>query len=999
MAFSFKSLFTGSRTATLPPPSEDTPQETAIAGADAPAGEREPAPSNDDPLQQALLKEFLAQEFLTNEPPAPPPDVTLPPALEAKLGLSVIAVDHTLPPAILAVEAIDAPKIPELQSPATDATSVATKSGTSTSSPKPVKESPKSSGSSYASALPIPKVIEPPPTPEPAAEVQVVTAQPVIKPEPPAAETVDLSKANGAEPVSVAQPAMEIETAKPAPSVAIENESASEAATTLAEPVVAVNPVEAERAEVPADVPSAAAAAIQQPRSGSSNLDLDELLADIETPPTPQLTQPSGELFEANAQTLPALADVAPDAYVLKPRVDPSEWALEETLAEHKEWIDSKGASGHKADLRKGNFDSTELISVNLRHADLQDINLKAADLLLADLRDACLVRANFNEACLVGTNLEGANLEGASLENSMGLVSRQLAGTNLHEASLPASVLEFRALADFARTATTTVRIYTALMFVCAISLLMIFKTRDVQLLSHSGILSFLPSRALAAALPSDELYLVAPVLLLAAYVWFLYNLQRVWDAVLELPAVFPDGRLMGAGSPRIILGLMRNHFRWMNEHAPSTRRLEKTLSVALAYWAVPVVLLAFWARYLTVQDLHGTLLQEVLLLLGISIAFYCTTQTGRPAEAWLTQTETPNPWIEKLKQVKPVKGLAVVAAFLTFLSLGTIYGVPYDMQRAPQYGALNIRRWAPTLLHWAGIDPYAELTESSLSRKPAGFDGSDAQLSDVSGARLVGSNFRFGQLYGAFLANAHLFRSNFDGAFMAQADMRNADLSQSTLDNANLDRAAMTHVNLDRASLEGATLSRTDLRAANLSYTSLRGASLIDARMEGTSLYGSHLENASLIRGNLNKADLRDAHLDDANLEHSDLREAYFWSAKLPRVNLRNAQLATAIFIDADLTGADMSGAQFNGTVLNGANLHDVNLDGADLRGALQLSAAQVCSAKSRRGALMDDALFQQVDTLCSNGEHPVATVAAAPNESAASAPAASAQPAAHK
>jgi uncharacterized protein YjbI with pentapeptide repeats len=684
---------------------------------------------------------------------------------------------------------------------------------------------------------------------------------------------------------------------------------------------------------------------------------------------------------------------------VLKPRVDPSEWALEETLAEHKEWIDSKGASGHKADLSKGDFDSTELISVNLRHADLQDVNLKAADLLLADLRDTCLVRANFNEACLVGTNLEGANLEGASLENSMGLVSRQLAGTNLHEASLPASVLEFRGLADFARAATTTVRIYTALMFVCAVSLLMIFKTRDVQLLSDSGILSFLPSRTLAAALPSDELYLVAPVLLLAAYVWFLYNLQRVWDAVLELPAVFPDGRLMGAGSPRIILGLMRNHFRWMNEHAPSTRRLEKTLSVALAYWAVPVVLLAFWARYLTVQDLHGTLLQEVLLLLGISIAFYCTTQTGRPAEAWVTQTEKPNPWIEKLKGVKPVKALAVLAAFVTFLSLGTIYGVPHDMQRAPQYGAMNVRRWAPTLLWMAGIDPYAEVTEASLSRKPAGFDGSDAQLSDVTGARLVGSNFRFGQLYGAFLANAHLFRSNFDGAFMAQADMRNADLSQSTLDNTNLDRAAMSHVNLDRASLEGATLSRTDLRGANLSYTTLRGASLIDARMEGASLYGSHLENASLIRGNLNKADLRDAHLDDADLEHSDLREAYFWSAKLPRVNLRNAQLATAIFIDADLTGADMSGAQFNGTVLNGANLHDVNLDGADLRGALQLSAAQVCSAKSRRGAQMDDALFQQVDSLCSNGEHPIASAAANSSPSAAPAPAATAQPPAHK
>ena len=179
--------------------------------------------------------------------------------------------------------------------------------------------------------------------------------------------------------------------------------------------------------------------------------DIDELLASIGSVTSPQLNDPTGELFEVHAQTVPALADVAPDAYVLKPRIDPNEWALEETLAAHKEWIDSHGVSGTRADLRKGSYESTELISVNLRYADLQDINLRAADLLLADLREACLVRADFSEACLVGTNLEGANLEGASLESSMGLVPRQIAGANVHEASLPAPVLEFRGLADFA--------------------------------------------------------------------------------------------------------------------------------------------------------------------------------------------------------------------------------------------------------------------------------------------------------------------------------------------------------------------------------------------------------------------------------------------------------------------------------------------------------------------------------------------------------------------
>src|ERR1700722_5063267 len=59
------------------------------------------------------------------------------------------------------------------------------------------------------------------------------------------------------------------------------------------------------------------------------------------------------------------------------PKIEPVEWALEETLANHKEWLDSHGEAGKKADLRKARLEGSELIGVNLRHADLQDAILK----------------------------------------------------------------------------------------------------------------------------------------------------------------------------------------------------------------------------------------------------------------------------------------------------------------------------------------------------------------------------------------------------------------------------------------------------------------------------------------------------------------------------------------------------------------------------------------------------------------------------------------------
>ena len=105
-------------------------------------------------------------------------------------------------------------------------------------------------------------------------------------------------------------------------------------------------------------------------------------------------------------------------------------WAFDEKLASHREWVESHGMTGQRADLSTAELEASDLISVNLRLADLHDANLRASDLLLADLRDACLVRADLEEACLVGANLEGANLEGASLETAMGLVPTAIRGS-----------------------------------------------------------------------------------------------------------------------------------------------------------------------------------------------------------------------------------------------------------------------------------------------------------------------------------------------------------------------------------------------------------------------------------------------------------------------------------------------------------------------------------------------------------------------------------------
>lgn len=664
----------------------------------------------------------------------------------------------------------------------------------------------------------------------------------------------------------------------------------------------------------------------------------------------------------------------------LWPSVPTSDWAFEEKLAAHKEWLDSHGASGRKADFAEAEIPSIDLINVNLRYADLQGGNLKGADLLLADLRDSCLVRTNLEDACLVGANLEGANLEGATLDGAMGLLPQQLAGANLHDASVPDQIARFEARSAFAKASKTAMQFFIAMTTISAASALIIWRTKDLQLLTDSSIFPFLHART-AAALPTAQVYLAAPVALFIVYLVLQFHLQTLWDAVLQLPAVFPDGVEIGHNSPRIIRALLRTHFRWMNKDAPSTRIIERALGAVLAYWLAPVVLLLFWARFLTMQDLHGTALHAILVAIAIGVALYSSTKIGRPQERWVTDSKRGWQWTSKLRNVNSMKSGVCVGLLLLFFSAGTIKGVPHSRSRAPQFSDASIRRWAPDAFWSFGYDPYANLTEAAISIPPANWDGADSSVSRVKGANLNDMSLRYAQAYGVFLAHAHLWHTNWEGAFLSDADFRGADLGQAALRYAVMDRARFYNANLDRADLKGANLDRADFRKANLSYSSLENAVLIDAQFQDSSLYGARLTGASMQRANFERADLRSSFMSGANLEHADLRNAYLWSAKLPGADLQNAQLGSTILIDSDLRNTDLRGARFSGTVMTGANLSGAIIDGTDMRGALLLTASQICSTKSRAGTILADSLASVVRDACGGPLLVAPTQAAAP------------------
>ena len=616
---------------------------------------------------------------------------------------------------------------------------------------------------------------------------------------------------------------------------------------------------------------------------------------------------------------------------------------LDEIVEDHRAWVESRGEAGRKADLIGANFEGVDLMGAELPGANLLRANLKGADLLLADLRGACLIEADLSEANLVSTNLRGASLAGANLVNATGLVARQLAGASLFGAELPESIYPFEGLVKIAAVSRILRVLLVAMTTVCALVWLIVARTKDVQLLRNSP--------AVGNAMPTLAFYLIAPLLLAGAYIGFHFFLQRLWDALGELPAVFPDGRRIAEYVPASVIALAPARIDELDGERASLRFLQRIISKLVAYWMIPATLVLLWARYLTEQDLRGSLLQIFFILLAAAMSGFLPGNATSifaplrrdPSEA----KQFATPW-----QSGRFTTLTLGAClFLLVLSIGAILGAPHGNGRAPELSPSNFRRWTADIFWLVGYDPFPDVTGARISTAPAGWSGKDEDLRLVKGARLNYASLRYAQGSRAFFANAWMQNADLHGAYFSQADFRGANLEHANFDSAVLDQA--------------------NLAGADLAYVSLTGAILVNTRFDGANMYGAKLMYAQLERANLEKADLRNADLDNTEVNQADFRGAYLGSAKFSDAKLENTIFNGAFLDTANFRGADLRSAVFLGAILGGAELNGANLDDADFRGALAISAAQICSAASRHGLQMDANIEQQVTALC-GGAH---------------------------
>ena len=488
---------------------------------------------------------------------------------------------------------------------------------------------------------------------------------------------------------------------------------------------------------------------------------------------------------------------------------------------------------------------------------------------------------------------------------------------------------------------------------------------------------------------------------MLLGAYFYLHFYMQNLWGTLSTLPAVFLDGiPLNEKAYPWLLNDRVRSHFVRLKDKTPFVSVLREWISVLLAWWGAPIILIVVWLRCLTYQNWNLTG-WHVVLAAGAVVSAYSlnraatATLRGQQREGFLLKTA-----LTETSFYKRTTATAGVGAEFCLISAGAIHGIPAE--QPSREGTSATRTWVPRVLASAGLSPFANLSQQDVSTKPAGWVDTGA-FDSVKEPDPKRANLRFAQVKGANLQRANLRYAQADSAFLVKANLEEANLQDARLEEAALRGANLQNANLKSAQLQGVRLFRADLRGADLEHANLAGANLFGTKLFGASLQGTKLEKATFfdvdLRGlNLQGADLWEAHLDSIHLDGANLGQAYLQGAHLEQATLESAQLqgaqlqgvqlVEASLKSADLQGADLAGAFLAKAIFENANLQEAklfsadltsanlqeaklwkadlelaNLYGADLRKAQALTPRQLKKATNRKCALYSEEFLPDI------------------------------------
>lgn len=543
-----------------------------------------------------------------------------------------------------------------------------------------------------------------------------------------------------------------------------------------------------------------------------------------------------------------------------------SKTELDRQLALHKQWLDSDGAQGHRADLSR-----QWLAGIDLHGADLRQANLSHATLDGATLADAKLQNADLRQ-----TTLLNADLSNADLTDAHGLVFHNLAGTDLTGAVLPSSIVLGTYLDNLKELYNNSKTAFNVLLVASGYSILTILITTDDRLLRN---VSASPLPFIGTEAPVLWFYVLMPMIIASLYIFLIASISRLWNTIRRLPAVFPDGSdLTTLPHCWVLTDVARQTMPRLRTRLENPRIAQHSLQCFL-FFSFPIfALVMFWWYYIPLRDETVTWLHVALITICFvaTTIFFCGSiwrrtlpHAKRVSDAAGAAHQQRNQFALRRQAVLPVISLLLGSSLTTM-----VYFISYHVfSENADRSALLAGETCPSdlslqLLCQMKHKSYVDVRYKTLSSRPDNWSD-PANIKDIAWEKED---------------EAPRIRRLFDP--VDGVDLRGFDLGY----------ADAQYTFLAKARLEDAILNSADLRFADL-----RLAYLDQAQARGT-----YLSHADLRRARLIRADLQGAFLDEADLRGALLQAANLTSACLRGANLGGAELTGAVFKGADVSGA---------------------------------------------------------------------------------------------
>jgi uncharacterized protein YjbI with pentapeptide repeats len=509
---------------------------------------------------------------------------------------------------------------------------------------------------------------------------------------------------------------------------------------------------------------------------------------------------------------------------------------------------------------------------------DLEDSDLGDMDLYEANLRNANLQRANLTSVKnLLNAHIGGANLAGAALPDSWGVAD---------------------GVAHVQNAIRYSERTFLILLLGCVYTWLTIATTSDSNLITNSDA-SVLP--IVHTKIQIDGFYFVAPIILICVYGYLHIQLQRLWERLSALPAVFPDGQAIDRKIvPWFVTALLYRSFIHLKTNPPSLSRVQTYISFILVWLLLPAFTLPlFWIKYIPQHFWPLTAVHVFLISISAGFGAYSYQLAS---DTLIGTSRFSRPYF------RPALAALSFGIVFTILSYGAFRAVhqhfTIGLERQPgDISSSNIPNQFPSTSRFQnfiigtfaffGYSPFPRLVDEEVSAKPPQWDGN--KMGTVSGARLKKRFLRHANAAGAFLVNA--------------------DLEEADLERANLFRADLRASKLKLTKLFGAYLIQSDLREAEVISADIRNAYLLEANLQRANLVGVFAENARL-----NGAKLQNSSLRYVNFQCADFRPANMFWAELYDYRWGSSQgkISSILLEGANFENADLEGSRFEGAKL---------------------------------------------------------------------------------